>query len=281
VRGKNRALRGALTAGLITRWLGRKLARAGSETGIGTSAQQRARWERQNHRGETVTLFEGPAIASGLVAGALVAGGTARTKIGSALAVSGAGVFGVIDDLAEQTEEKGLRGHVGALARGKVTTGGLKILGIGAASLAAATLARGPGDSVRDVLSKGALIATSANLANLFDLRPGRVLKVSAAAGLPLALTSAESGLAGAVVGSSLAAAPEDLGEETMAGDGGANALGALVGSTIAFSAPRAVRESVLLGVIALTAASERWSFSKFIDNTPWLRAVDGWGRRR
>lgn len=281
MRGKNRALRGALTAGLVTRWLGQKLARAGSETGIGTSAQWRARWERQNHRGETVTLFEGPAIAAGLVTGALVAGATPRTKISSALAVSGAGVFGVIDDLAEQTEEKGLRGHVGALARGKLTTGGLKILGIGAASLAAAALARERSDSVRDVLSKGALIAASANLANLFDLRPGRVLKASTAAGLPLALISTESGLAGAVVGSSLAAAPEDLGEETMAGDGGANALGALVGSTVAFSAPRVVRETALLGVIALTAASERWSFSKFIDNTPWLRAVDGWGRRR
>src|SRR5690625_6727190 len=90
----------------------------------------RSRWERQNHRGETVTLYEGPALAVGLTAGAAVAGSTCRTKAAAALAVAGAGTFGVIDDLAESTEEKGLRGHLGALARGKFTTGGLKILGI-------------------------------------------------------------------------------------------------------------------------------------------------------
>lgn len=274
---RNRALSGALIAGSITRFVGRKLAH--DERWM--PKRWRSRWERQNHRGETVTLYEGPALAVGLVAGAAVAGSTCRTRAGAALAVAGAGAFGVIDDLAESTEEKGLRGHIGALARGKFTTGGLKILGIGATSLAAAALARRPGDTVRDLLGRGVLIATSANLANLFDLRPGRVVKVAGAASLPLAVTSGESGLAGAVVGASLAAAPEDLAEETMAGDGGANALGALVGSAIAFSAPRWARETTLLGVIALTVASERWSFSKFIDDTPWLHAIDTWGRRQ
>lgn len=274
---RNRALSGALIAGSITRFVGRKL--ANDERWM--PKRWRSRWERQNHRGETVTLYEGPALAVGLTAGAAVAGSTCRTKAAAALAVAGAGTFGVIDDLAESTEEKGLRGHLGALARGKFTTGGLKILGIGATSLAAAAIARRPGDTARDLLGRGVLIATSANLANLFDLRPGRVVKVAGAASLPLAVTSGESGLAGAVVGASLAAAPEDLAEETMAGDGGANALGALVGSAVAFSAPRWARETTLLGVIALTVASERWSFSKFIDDTPWLHTIDSWGRRQ
>jgi len=277
VASKNRALRAAVVAGAITRFIGSRLA---SENGV-IAAQHRHRWERQNHRGETVTLYEGPALGAGLAVGAALGGACARTKSAAALAVAGAATFGIIDDLTENTEEKGLRGHVGAALRGKLTTGGLKILGIGATSVAAAALGRRSNSTSRDVIVNGMLIATSANLANLFDLRPGRVLKIAGGISLPLALTTRESGLAGAVVGASLAAAAEDLDEKTMAGDGGANALGALVGATVAFSAPRWAREAALLGTIGLTVASERWSFSEFIDKTPWAKKIDSWGRRR
>lgn len=272
---KNRALGGAVVAAAVTAFVGRKLA----TDDRWMRPKWRRKWERENHRGGTVTLYEGPAVAAGLTLGAACAGATPATRAAGALAAAGAGVFGVIDDLEETTTEKGLRGHIGALARGKLTTGGLKILGIGATSLAAAALARRPDQRVGDVLVNGALIASSANLANLFDLRPGRVLKVSAVTGLPLAVTARESGLAGAVVGASLAAAPGDLAEETMAGDGGANALGAVIGSAVAFGAPRWASRLTLAGVVALTVASERWSFSKIIDSTPWLRAIDGLGR--
>lgn len=272
---KNRALRGAVIAAAVTAYVGSRLAK--DERWV--PKKRRRKWERQNHGGETVTLFEGPAIAAGLTIAAAASGATNRTKLASAIATGGAGVFGVIDDLEETTTEKGLRGHVGALLRGQLTTGGLKILGIGATSLAAAALGKAKAHSPRDIAVNGALIAASANLANLFDLRPGRVLKVSTTAGLPLALCSRESGLAGAVVGASLAAAPGDLGGKTMAGDGGANALGAAIGSSVAFSAPRWVREATLLGITGLTIASERWSFSKIIDDTPWLRKFDSWGR--
>lgn len=287
---KNRALRGALAAGVTTAIIGRKLAR--NPTWI--PERIRGNWMRENHRNETVTLHEGPALAVGLAAGAVCAASSARTAGAAAIAITGAGAFGVIDDLAETTTEKGLRGHVGALLRGKLTTGGLKILGIGASALTAAAITRGaPGSrsgagsgqhnlrGLADVLADGALIAASANLANLFDLRPGRVLKVSTAAALPLALGSKESGIAGAVVGASLAAAPGDLLEETMAGDGGANALGAALGAAVSFAAPRWARNAALVGVAALTVASEKWSFSEFIESRPRLRALDSWGRRR
>lgn len=289
-RTRNRALRGALIAGISTAISGRKL-KTDSDW---LPAQLHGKWERKNHRNEIVRLHEGPALAAGLTAGAICASSSARTASAAAVAITGAGVFGVIDDLAETTTAKGLRGHLGALARGKLTTGGIKILGIGATALSAAAIAQRerpvPGNSGRgrekfknsaDIFANGALIAASANLANLFDLRPGRVLKVSSAAALPLALGSKESGIAGAVVGASLAAAPGDLAEETMAGDGGANALGAALGATIAFSAPRWARNSALIGITALTVASEKWSFSQFIESRPWLRALDSWGRSR
>ena len=133
-------------------------------------------------------------------------------------------------------------------------------------ALAAALLdgARG-----RDALLGGALVAGCANLANLLDLRPGRALKAGAAAGLALG----QPGPAAAA----LALLPADLGERTMLGDGGANALGAVLGLALARRVPRV---PALVAVVALTAASEVVSYSRVIDAVPPLRWVDRAGRR-
>jgi hypothetical protein len=82
------------------------------------------------------------------------------------------------------------------------------------------------------------------------------------------------------VVGAAVAAAPGDLGEKDMLGDGGANALGALVGSQIAFGTSRTVRWTALAGVVGLMLASEKVSFSKVIAGNEWLNRVDMLGRR-
>lgn len=245
-----------------------------------------ARWTRTNHRGEPVSMLEGPAVAVGLVAGAL-AGGEGRTRGATALATAGAGAFGLVDDLAEDTSTrtKGLRGHLGALAEGRLTTGGLKVLGIGATSMVAAAVGTrrtgGALGHLTDIVVNGALVAGTANLVNLLDLRPGRALKAGAALSAPLVLgTRGGAAAAGAVAGAAAAAAPGDLAERDMLGDGGANALGALVGSQWAYSAPRGVRVAALAGVVGLTLASERVSFSAVIDRTPWLYRVDRAGRR-
>jgi len=248
-----------------------------------------ARWTRTNHRGEPVSMLEGPAIAAGLLAG--VAMGAPDTRGAAALLVATASgsAFGIVDDLAEDTtaRRKGLRGHLGALARGEVTTGGLKVLGIGAGSLVAAALAtrRKPGTSgvghLVDVGTSGALIALSANLVNLLDLRPGRALKAAALVAVPLAAApGAGAGAAAGIVGAGYAALDQDLAETDMLGDGGANALGAALGTALVLSSPRPVRFAALAGVAALTVASERISFTKVIASTPVLRELDAWGRR-
>ena len=107
-------------------------------------------WTRTNHRGEPISLLEGPAVAVGLVAGAAVGGGNAPGA--TAFATAAAGGFGLVDDLAEDTSArtKGLRGHLGALVEGRLTTGGLKVLGIsGSALVAAAVGTRAHGQRVR------------------------------------------------------------------------------------------------------------------------------------
>ncbi|GAA1968524.1 hypothetical protein GCM10009718_00090 [Isoptericola halotolerans] len=243
------------------------------------------RWTRTNHGGEPVSMLEGPAVAAGLVAGAAVSGGPPRVRTAVALACAGAGALGVLDDLAEDTSTrtKGLRGHLGALARGRLTTGGLKVVGIGASSLAAAAVGTprhgGGAGRALDVAVNGALIAGAANLVNLLDLRPGRALKASALLAAPVAAAHG-GGATGALLGAAAAAAPEDLAERDMLGDGGANALGAYVGTCWALGAPRTVRVVALAAVVGLTLASERVSFSAVIDRTPWLRTLDQVGRR-
>ena len=126
------------------------------------------------------------------------------------------------------------------------------------------------------------LIAASANLVNLLDLRPGRALKAAMVGVGPLALRGHRStGVAAAVAGVIAAAAAADLDERDMLGDGGANALGAAIGTAVVLDAPRVVRLAVLAGVLTLTAASEKVSFTRVIEQTPVLRRIDGWGRRR
>lgn len=247
------------------------------------------RWTRTNHRGEPISLLEGPAMAAGLTAAALACGG--RVGAAGAVAVAGGAAFGLVDDLSEDASRtrKGLRGHLGALAHGELTTGGLKVLGIGATSLVAAAIALGPGDRraagpgtlgrLTDVVVGGALIAGTANLVNLLDLRPGRAVKAAALAAAPLVAHPVAGPLAAGAVAAGASALPGDLGERDMLGDSGANALGALVGTAAAVAAPLPVRVALLAGVVALTVASERVSFTEVIARTPALRAIDEWGR--
>lgn len=245
-----------------------------------------ARWLRTNYQGREVTLLGGAAVASGAALAAALAGGPGALP--GAIAGGAGGAFGALDDLTENPEgrSKGFRGHVGALARGQVTTGGAKLLGITAASLVAAAVAtrggRGPGASARiaDVALSGALIAGTANLVNLFDLRPGRALKVVVALTAPMALSRGPGArLASATCGAALSALPGDLGERTMLGDTGANALGALAGTSLVLARHWPVRAAALAAVVGLTALSERVSFSRVIERTPALRRIDAWGR--
>jgi UDP-N-acetylmuramyl pentapeptide phosphotransferase/UDP-N-acetylglucosamine-1-phosphate transferase len=253
------------------------------------------RWERTNHRGEPVSLLGGPAVAAGVLAGGLVGAPSVRDGAALAVATSSAAAFGLVDDLTEDREgtvRKGLRGHLGALARGEVTTGGLKVLGIGAGALVAAALSRphdrlpaGRGAAAAARLAvvavDGALIAATANLVNLLDLRPGRALKAATIAAAPAALLGGRGGAtSAAVVGAALVELPADLGERDMLGDSGANAVGAVLGTAAVQGCPRPVRLALLAGVVALTVASEKVSFTQVIARTPVLRELDAWGRR-
>jgi len=279
-------------------------------------------WVRTNHRGEPVTLLEGPAVAVGAVAGQVITAAVAarltahpvaasehppqrQRVITHPLAIAGLGgaAFGVLDDLRGSGNRRGLRGHLGALAHGEVTTGTVKLAGLAATGLGGAIL---EGGAPADVVINAGLIAGGANLLNLFDLRPGRAIKVAtlgagliaagsalskdsalkrgspqaSAASAPQAGRPARVAAVAAPAGAALALLPEDLGERTMLGDAGANALGAMLGAAAATALPRTARACLLTGIAALTVASEKVSFTKVIASTPPLNWLDMLGRR-
>jgi hypothetical protein len=290
VSGKG--LRSALTAAAAARLT---YAALGQRPPAGKHA-----WTRTNHRGEPITLLEGPAVAAGGVAGALLAAGQdPRARIAMAVAGAGAAAFGGYDDLAAgDGSSKGFRGHLGALRRGEVTTGAVKIVGIGATGLAAAMIAGRPGQPASsgqpgssgrgetralaavDVVIDAGLVAGLANLMNLFDLRPGRAIKAAVATGGILAVLPGGAGEASAApLAAAVALLPEDLGERSMLGDSGANAIGAMLG-VAATRLPRPARLTLLAAVAGLNAASEKVSFTKVIERTGPLRRLDMLGRR-
>ncbi len=235
-----------------------------------------------NFRGREVDLTGGPAGAAGAVVTScccLVAGGGP----GALLVTVPAAALGLYDDLAGETHARGLRGHLRALREGRVTTGLVKMAGLAAAgTLAAAGSQHSRRRPVVEVLLDGALMAGSANLVNLLDLRPGRALKAVGVLALPATVRTGRSGTAALAAAGTLATAavllPGDLREERMLGDCGANALGALLGWSLS-AGSRPARIAALAGVVALTLMSERVSFSTAIDAAPVLRRLDQWGR--
>jgi hypothetical protein len=284
VTGRTAGRRGSALAGLGSAVLAAATARGGYAALSARPPGGRGTWARTNHRGEQVTLVEGPAVAVAAATVAAVAAGLpGRTRAALAAAGAGAGAFGCYDDLAGRGDQRGFRGHLGALAKGQVTSGTVKMAGIGGAGLAAAALL---GGSPADVVINTGLTAGGANLLNLFDLRPGRAIKVALAGGSLLA--AGASGPArgaacraiAAPAGAALALLPEDLAERAMLGDAGANALGAMLGAAAAASLSRPGRILLLSGIAALTAASEVVSFTRVIERTPPLRWLDMLGRR-
>ncbi|WP_380175349.1 hypothetical protein ACFEMC_08305 [Kineococcus sp. DHX-1] len=250
-----------------------------------------ARWERTNHAGRPLTLLEGPTAALAVAAGCLAA--RPGWRAAGVLAAAGAAGLGAYDDLAERPDDRsggarGLRGHLAALRRGRLTTGAWKVLGIGATGLAAAAVADrahgsggGPGRAL-DVLLGGALVAGTANLVNLFDLRPGRAAKVASVAALSLTAGPGAADarpLAGAVTGACAAVLRDDLAGRSMLGDTGANALGAVLGVAALARWDRTGRAVALGAVVGLTLASEKVSFSRLIEAQPLLRELDRLGR--
>lgn len=276
-----------------------------------------------NFRGRTVhyglgvvwLIWAGSALIGSVVGSASsVLAARMLTLVGPLALVAFA--LGVVDDAYGSSDSRGFRGHLLAMLKGRLTTGGLKLIGIGAASLAVAFVLSSVCDWGRVTVGSGGLwgsvgratatliagaaIALTSNLVNLADLRPGRALKlycvlaVAAVASFAVFATSVDSpvgvlsagGLAREagvlalfLVGPVIAVWRDDLGERGMLGDAGANPMGAVTGMLIVTGLSLVGLVTYFLAVLALNLASERVSFSAVIDANPVLARIDGFGR--
>ncbi|MCA1691406.1 MAG: hypothetical protein LC733_04075 [Actinobacteria bacterium] len=251
---------------------------------------------RPNYRGKQLPTAAGLVFPLALflveggraVAGALGVGdeGITLARLLTLLAVSGFCVLGTIDDVAGSGEYRGFRGHVLALAGGRVTTGLFKLLGGAAVALVVVSpVSAGPGEGgVARLLADAALVALAANLGNLFDRAPGRAIKGGLVAFGVLAVASgADPVLAGVAVLAGAAAGLlfDDLREHLMLGDSGANPLGAALGLGVVLVAGPGVRNVTLAVLVVLNLLGEVVSFSRMIDAVAPLRAFDRAGASR
>lgn len=249
--------------------------------------------QRQNYRGHTLptaggvivmlallTVESGRAAVGGLGIGREPGLTIERTLV--LFAVLGFGFLGMFDDVLADGDSRGFRGHLAAAARGRITTGFVKLAGGG---MLAVILVATPGFATgRRLVLDAVLVAMCANLANLFDRAPGRMLKFSVLAYVPLAIALGTNavGLAVApVMGAALALFGADVRERLMLGDTGANILGAVLGLGVVLGRDSTTERGIVLAVVvALNVASEFVSFSAVIERWAPLRAFDRLFRR-
>lgn len=247
---------------------------------------------RRNHRGREVPVGAGIVLFLTVTAvtgvwrlvdsafGWIDPGADAR--LWAVVVAGGFGLLGLFDDLAARGDDRGFRGHLGALAQGRLTTGGVKLLGGGLLALAVVPLS--DGFVWWRILLGAAVVALAANTANLFDRAPARCTKVVVVCAIVLfaACGSWDRPLLAGVaigVGAAVGLVFFDAREHLMLGDAGSNVAGALLGWGLVATTGWAAQVIVLAVLLVLNLASEKVSFSRVIDDTPLLRAIDRFGR--
>lgn len=187
--------------------------------------------------------------------------------------------LGFIDDMLGQRDTLGFKGHIGALLKGRLTTGGLKA---GGGFALAMFIAYFHSPDHLNYIINALIIALFTNLINLLDLRPGRAVKgffffllviVSMAAG------KVEWMLVAPLLGAVLYYFRFDVGARTMMGDAGSNVLGLSLGYFAVLFLPFWYRAGFLLFLIAVHVYTEKYSLSSTIERVSVLRAIDQWGR--
>ncbi len=170
------------------------------------------------------------------------------------LPVAAVAAIGLADDIWSGPE----RGFAAHLRSGR-TTGVLKLAGIPIVGLLATRK-----------LSGALLVGLAANALNQLDTRPGRALKAYLAASIPL----------GAPKKAAVLLLSYDLREMAMLGDGGSNALGALLGLNSVSRLTGKGRWIAIGALAGLTLIGERTSLGRVIERTPVLRELDALGRQ-
>lgn len=189
-----------------------------------------------------------------------------------------AGLVGYFDDLWGGSQARGFRGHLGALAEGKVTTGVFKIVVLGGGAVLVGFSVYGLS---LESLVAAFLLAGNVNVANLFDLRPGRAIKFLGIPILILLFLTSHTALLSVVgiLGGVITLFYFDLKGRMMLGDAGAAIYGSILGYLVLVEGPGVVWWISGLSILIVTVLAEVSSVSRVIREVGVLRRFDRWGR--
>lgn len=185
---------------------------------------------------------------------------------------------GIIDDTIGNRDVSGLKGHFKSLFKGKLTTGGFKALFGGFVGL---IISVSISKDLVDIIVNTLIIALSTNLMNLFDLRPGRAIKVYLVIMITIfcTLTGYIKILPLLILPNVLAYFNFDLKAKAMMGDTGSNVLGISIGILMAFGYTLYVRIGWLVFLLLIHLLTEKFSLTKIIEKNKVLNFIDRLGR--
>ena len=185
---------------------------------------------------------------------------------------------GIIDDTIGNRDVSGLKGHFKSLFKGKLTTGGFKALFGGFVGL---IISVSISKDLVDIIVNTLIIALSTNLMNLFDLRPGRAIKVYLVIMITIfcTLTGYIKILPLLILPNVLAYFNFDLKAKAMMGDTGSNVLGISIGILMAFGYTLYVRIGWLVFLVLIHLLTEEFSLTKIIEKNKVLNFIDRLGR--
>ncbi len=189
------------------------------------------------------------------------------------------GMVGLLDDLIGDKNVKGFKGHIKSFFKGTLTTGGIKA-GIG--FFVALFISIMISQNLVDIVINTLLISLFTNLTNLFDLRPGRTIKVFILLSLIMLFTGnigEYNFILYSFYGILVIYFPLDLKAKAMMGDVGSNVLGITLGVYCAFTHGLIGKSIYLFILIVIHIMAEKISFSKVIENNKILRFIDDLGR--
>ena len=185
---------------------------------------------------------------------------------------------GIIDDTIGNRDVSGLKGHFKSLFKGTLTTGGFKALFGGFVGL---IISVSISKDIIDIVVNTLVIALSTNLMNLFDLRPGRAIKVYLVIMITIFFT-----LSGYIQILPLLILPNvlayfnfDLKAKAMMGDAGSNVLGISIGILMVLGYTLKVRIVWLVFLVLIHLLTEKFSLTKIIEKNKVLNFIDRLGR--
>lgn len=189
-------------------------------------------------------------------------------------------LVGTYDDLYGDKSIKGLKGHINSFLKGRITSGFIKAFIGGIVSI---LLAYYIADNPFSFFTHGILILLMLNTINLFDLRPGRALKVFFILYGILALSSSvliENSLALIVPSILLVVFFQDVRAKIMIGDSASNLIGLHLGIWYSLYLTFFWQWVSIVLLVILHIYTEKKSLTKLIDNNQLLHRIDLLGRK-